>query len=112
MELVSGRRPIDPEFGESKDIVNWVCDNLKNKERILSIVDSGISEDSKEEAVKVLKIAILCTAALPALRPTMRSVVQMLEEAQPCKLVKIIIAKDDDSEKKEVTSTEKNNPEL
>ncbi|KAG6676119.1 hypothetical protein I3843_15G130500 [Carya illinoinensis] len=112
MELVLGKRPIEPEFGENKDIVNWVCGNLKNKDMILSMVDSEIPEASKEEAMKVLKIAILCTAALPALRPTMRSVVQMLEEAQPCKLMKIIIAKDDDGKKKEVIGTEKKNPEL
>ncbi|XP_059454536.1 receptor-like protein kinase 7 [Corylus avellana] len=94
MELVTGKRPIEPEYGENKDIVNWVSSKVKNTESVLSVVDSRISEAFKEDAVKVLKIAILCTAALPALRPTMRTVVQMLEEAAPYELVAIVIDKD------------------
>ncbi|KAL2894844.1 Receptor-like protein kinase 7 [Bienertia sinuspersici] len=94
MELVTGKRPIEPEFGDSKDIVSWVSSKLKNRESVLSIIDSSIATPLKEEAIKMLKIAILCTARLPELRPTMRSVVQMLEEAEPCKLVSIIVGKD------------------
>ncbi|KAL2498113.1 Leucine-rich receptor-like protein kinase family protein [Abeliophyllum distichum] len=94
MELVTGKRPIEAEYGENKDIVEWVCSKLKTKESVLSIVDSAIPEVYKEDAIKVLKIGIMCTARLPTLRPTMRSVVQMLEEAEPCKLVGIIVSKD------------------
>ena len=94
MELVTGKKPIESEFGESKDIVSWVSSKLKNRESVLSIIDSSILEPMQEEAIKLLKIAILCTANLPELRPTMRSVVQMLEDAEPCKLVSIIVAKD------------------
>ncbi|KAB1212121.1 Receptor-like protein kinase HAIKU2 [Morella rubra] len=82
MELVTGKRPMEPEFGENKDIVNWISRKITTRESVLSLVDSKIPEALKEEAIKVLRIAILCTAALPALRPTMRSVVQMLEEAE------------------------------
>jgi serine/threonine protein kinase len=112
MELVSGKRPIEPEYGDNKDIVNWVCSKVKERESILSVVDSRIPEAFKEDAVKVLKIAILCTAALPALRPTMRTVVQMLEEVAPYKLVEIVIAKYGDSKKKEVKGTEVLSPDL
>ncbi|KAL9238040.1 hypothetical protein vseg_012519 [Gypsophila vaccaria] len=94
MELVTGRRPIEPEFGENKDIVSWVSSKLKSKESVLSTIDPDIVQPLKEEAIKVLKIAILCTARLPELRPTMRSVVHMLEEAEPCKLISIIVSKD------------------
>ncbi|KAK8552088.1 hypothetical protein V6N13_120515 [Hibiscus sabdariffa] len=111
MELVSGKRPIEPEFGDNKDIVSWICSKIKNKESVLSIVDPRIPVALKEDAVKVLKIAILCTTKLPALRPTMRSVVQMLEEAEPCKLVGIVISKDGEVQKKEtMESAEKLNP--
>ncbi|GFY96042.1 leucine-rich receptor-like protein kinase family protein [Actinidia rufa] len=102
MELVTGKRPIEPEYGENKDIVNWVSSKLKTKESVLSMVDSTIPEGQREEAIKILRIAILCTARLPALRPTMRSVVQMLEEAEPCKLVGIIISKDGGSKKEDI----------
>uniref|UniRef100_A0A803NHG0 non-specific serine/threonine protein kinase n=1 Tax=Cannabis sativa TaxID=3483 RepID=A0A803NHG0_CANSA len=94
MELVTGKRPIEPEFGENTDIVSWVYNNLNNRESVLNLVDSDIPEVLREDAIKVLKIAVLSTARLPEQRPTMRSVVQMLEEAEPCKLVGIIVTKD------------------
>ncbi|KAK9080855.1 hypothetical protein SSX86_000614 [Deinandra increscens subsp. villosa] len=91
MELVTGRKPIEAEYGENKDIVYWVGSKLKNKESVLSLVDSSIGEEGyKEETIKVLKIAIMCTSRLPTLRPTMRAVVKMLEEAEPCKLIAAI----------------------
>ncbi|XVF36512.1 hypothetical protein REPUB_Repub19eG0064400 [Reevesia pubescens] len=101
MELVSGKRPFEPEYGDNKDIVNWVGSKIKNKDSVLSIVDPRIPDALKEDAIKVLRIAILCTTTLPALRPTMRSVVQMLGEAEPCKLVGIVISKDSDQKKNE-----------
>ncbi|KAL1564706.1 Receptor-like protein kinase 7 [Salvia divinorum] len=94
MELVTGKRPIETEFGENKDIVDWVCGKLKTKESVLSLVDSSIPQMYKENVIKVLKVAILCTARLPTLRPTMRSVVQMLEEARPFQLLSIVVTKD------------------
>ncbi|GMN40233.1 hypothetical protein TIFTF001_009455 [Ficus carica] len=111
MELVTGKRPIEPEYGENKDIVSWVCSNLKSRESVLNLVDSDIPEALKEEAIKVLRIAVLCTNRLPETRPTMRRVVQMLEEAEPCKLVKILVTKDGSSKKIEA-SFDKNNNKL
>ena len=115
MELVSGKRPIDPEYGENKDIVSWVSSKIKTRESVLSVVDSRIPGVLKEDVVKVLKIAVLCTATLPTLRPTMRSVVQMLEEAEPGKLVGIAITKDGASKSSKnsgVTGTGQFNPDL
>ncbi|XP_050262268.1 receptor-like protein kinase 7 [Quercus robur] len=86
LELVMGKRPIELEFGENKDIVCWVCSKISNKESVLDLVDSTISEALKEDAIKVMRIAIHCTSKLPSLRPSMRMVVQMLKEAEPCKL--------------------------
>ncbi|KDP35915.1 hypothetical protein JCGZ_09887 [Jatropha curcas] len=93
MELVTGRRPVEPEFGEYKDIVYWVCSKMSSKESALDMIDSNISENLKEDAIKVLRIAIHCTAKIPALRPSMRMVVQMLEEAEPHKLTDITVIK-------------------
>ncbi|KAK4840346.1 hypothetical protein QYF36_006472 [Acer negundo] len=67
MELVTGKRPIEPEFGENSNIVNWI-----SSKSVMSIVDSRIPEVFKEDAIKVLRIAILCTAWQQTLRPTMR----------------------------------------
>lgn len=102
MELVTGKKPIEPEYGDNRDVVNWVSTNWKTKESVLSIVDSNIREVHREEAIKVLRIAILCTSRLPNMRPSMRSVVQMLEEAEPCKFIGIIISKNGGSKKEEV----------
>lgn len=91
LELVTGKRPIEPEFGESKDIVNWVSNKMKSKETLLDAVDSTISDVVREDALKVLKIAIHCTTKIPAFRPSMRMVVQMLEEAEPSSVTNIVV---------------------
>ncbi|KAG2704004.1 hypothetical protein I3760_06G162900 [Carya illinoinensis] len=94
MELVTGKRPIEPEVGESGDIVSWICSKMHGKEGLLDLVDSTISEALKEDAIKVLRIAIHCTAKLPSLRPSMMVVVQMLEEAEPCGPTDIVVDKE------------------
>lgn len=112
MELVTGKRPIEPEFGENKDIVNWISSKITTRESVLSIVDSRIPEMFKEDTIKVLRIAIMCTSAQPGVRPTMRSVVQMLEEAEPCKLLGIVITKEEVNKKLETMKQfEKFNPD-
>lgn len=103
MELVTGKKPIEAEFGDSKDIVNWVSNNLKSKDSVMEILDKKIGEMYKDDAIKILRIAILCTARLPALRPTMRSVVQMIEDAEPCRLMGIVISKESDVKIKEIS---------
>ena len=35
MELVTEKRPVDPEFGENKDIVQWVCGEMQSHFRSL-----------------------------------------------------------------------------
>lgn len=99
MELVTGKRPSESEFGENKDIVSWVHGKAGSKEKFKSAVDLRIPEMYKEEACKVLRTAVLCTATLPAMRPSMRAVVQKLEDAAPCKLVRIVISKDGSGKK-------------
>ena len=103
MELVTGKKPIEAEFGESKDIVNWVSNNLKSKESVMEIVDKKIGEMYREDAIKLLRVAILCTARQPGLRPTMRSVVHMIEDAEPCRLMGIVISKESDVKIKETS---------
>ena len=94
MELVTGKRPIEPAFGENKDIVYWVYSKFKSQENVLDLVDSTIPDALKEDALKVLRIALHCTSQIPALRPSMRTVVHMLEEAEPCTLTDISVGKE------------------
>ncbi|KAK7246447.1 hypothetical protein RIF29_41315 [Crotalaria pallida] len=78
LELVTGRRPVDPEFGE-KDLVTWACSTLDQK-GVDHVVDSRLDSCFKQEICKVLNIGLMCTSPLPINRPAMRRVVKMLQE--------------------------------
>lgn len=80
LELVTGRLPVDPEFGE-KDLVRWVCATLDQK-GIDHVLDPKLDLCFKEEICKVLNIGLLCTSPLPLNRPSMRRVVKMLQEIE------------------------------
>ncbi|KVI01869.1 Leucine-rich repeat-containing protein [Cynara cardunculus var. scolymus] len=62
-------------------------------EDAMALVDCSITKDAQEEAVEVLSIAVHCTMKVPALRPSMRMVVKMLEEIEPKSLAEIVIDK-------------------
>lgn len=85
MELITGKKPVEPEFGESKNIIHWVSTKVETKEGAMEVLDKRISDSYKEEMIKVLRIAIRCTCGSPGLRPTMNEVVQLLMEADPCR---------------------------
>ncbi|XVE51396.1 hypothetical protein DITRI_Ditri02bG0036800 [Diplodiscus trichospermus] len=79
LELVTGRLPNDPEFGE-KDLVQWVCTTLDQK-GVDHVLDSKLDPCFKDEIYKILNIGLLCTNPLPINRPSMRRVVKKLQEA-------------------------------
>ncbi|KAF8008011.1 hypothetical protein BT93_K1868 [Corymbia citriodora subsp. variegata] len=79
LELVTGRLPIDPAFGE-KDLVKWVGSTL-NQKGIDDVIDPKLDTSHKEEIIKVLEVGLLCTNSLPINRPSMRKVVKLLQEA-------------------------------
>ncbi|XP_077233995.1 receptor-like protein kinase 7 [Tasmannia lanceolata] len=104
MELVTGKRPIEPEFGDNKDIVYWIASRMTSKESVMGLIDARIPESQKEDVLKVLKIGVLCTARLPSLRPSMRTVVQMLEDIEACKFITITVKDEKVGDKKEKMS--------
>ncbi|KAL5772115.1 hypothetical protein ACOSP7_011714 [Xanthoceras sorbifolium] len=54
--------------------------NLQQKGNLMEIVDPNLEDKfNKEEAEKMIRVALLCSNADPALRPTMLEVVGMLE---------------------------------
>lgn len=86
LELLTGKMPVDPAFGESVDIVEWVRRKIRNKRALEAALDSSIAGECKhvqEEMLLVLRIALLCTAKLPKDRPSMRDLITMLGEAKP-----------------------------
>ncbi|PWA37549.1 Leucine-rich repeat-containing protein [Artemisia annua] len=101
LELVTGKRAIDEEYGEGKDIVYWVLSNLNDQENILKLLDPKLVSDEEAEEYlvddmkKVLMIGLVCTTKLPNLRPSMREVVKMLSDAEPYNNVGMLQSRDD-----------------
>ncbi|MED6161812.1 hypothetical protein PIB30_064281 [Stylosanthes scabra] len=85
LELITGKTPLDPSFGECVDIVEWIRKKRSNKalEEALDPTIAGQCKHVQEEMLLVLRIALLCTAKLPKERPSMRDVITMLGEAKP-----------------------------
>ncbi|KAJ0969411.1 hypothetical protein J5N97_022288 [Dioscorea zingiberensis] len=83
LELVTGRGATETIYGEGKDIVYWVSRHL-DSEKVQQVLDKKVSISMEVDMIKVLRVAILCTTKLPSLRPTMRQVVNMLIDADPC----------------------------
>ncbi|OVA02134.1 Protein kinase domain [Macleaya cordata] len=86
MEILSGKKSVDAEFGEGNSIVDWIRSKIKTKDGVSDVLDknAGASCTSvKEEMMLVLRVALLCTSRNPADRPSMRDVVSMLHEAKP-----------------------------
>ncbi|XP_068330660.1 leucine-rich repeat receptor-like protein kinase TDR [Pyrus communis] len=86
MEILSGKRSVDAEFGDGNSIVHWVRSKIKMKDGINDVLDKNAGagcEPVREEMMQMLRIALLCTSQNPADRPSMRDVVLMLLEAKP-----------------------------
>ncbi|CAL9099751.1 unnamed protein product [Musa textilis] len=81
LELVTGKFPVDPEFGE-KDLVTWVTCAMEQK-GVDHLIDPKLDvRRHREEISKALSIGLLCTSSLPINRPSMRRVVKMLQEVR------------------------------
>lgn len=82
LEVTCGRRPVEPGLpAERRYLVQWVCQCWKMAS-LLGARDPRLrGEISAEEVEMVLKIGLLCTNAVPELRPSMEEVVQYLNES-------------------------------
>ncbi|KAK6164391.1 hypothetical protein DH2020_001255 [Rehmannia glutinosa] len=85
MELLTGKRPLEPEFGESVDIVEWIRRKMRSNKPLEEALDPNVGNNKhvQEEMLLVLRFAIICTAKNPKDRPSMRDVLSMLGEAKP-----------------------------
>ncbi|KAF7069994.1 hypothetical protein CFC21_075557 [Triticum aestivum] len=104
LELATGRAAV----ADGEDVVEWASRRLdgagNGREKAMALLDGSAAREEweKEEAVRVLRVAVLCTSRTPAVRPSMRSVVQMLEDAavgrecsgngKPALEVKVVVA--------------------
>ncbi|KAK1439656.1 hypothetical protein QVD17_05476 [Tagetes erecta] len=83
LEIVSGKsntnyRPRE----EFVYLLDWAY-VLQEQGNLLELVDPSLGKYSKEEAMRMLNLALLCTNPSPTLRPPMSSVVKMLEGKIP-----------------------------
>ncbi|KAK9268612.1 hypothetical protein L1049_000369 [Liquidambar formosana] len=84
LELLSGKRPIDPlEFGDDNNLVGW-AKQLQREKRSNEILDSELMTQKSGEAelYQYLKIAFECLDDRPFRRPTMIQVMAMFKELQ------------------------------
>ncbi|PON35636.1 GPCR kinase [Parasponia andersonii] len=95
LELITGKRPNDPSFGENKDIVKWVTEAALSSSsqedsngvygshwiNLDELVDQRMNPTTSdyEEMEKVLEVALMCTSRIPLNRPSMRKVVELLK---------------------------------
>ncbi|KAL4367082.1 hypothetical protein GQ457_05G007520 [Hibiscus cannabinus] len=85
LELLTGKRPLDPEFGESVNIAEWIRRKVGDSKALEEALDPNLGncKHIQEEMLLVVRIALLCTAKHPKDRPSMRDVITMLGEAKP-----------------------------
>lgn len=86
MEVLTGKRSVEAEFGDGNSIVDWVRAKVKSKEGVAEVLDKNAGAECsavREEMMLVLRIALLCTSKIPAERPSMRDVLSMMQAAMP-----------------------------
>ncbi|GJM99014.1 hypothetical protein PR202_ga16072 [Eleusine coracana subsp. coracana] len=84
LEIVSGKS--NTNYRPKEDFVyllDWAC-VLHERGTLLELVDPDLGSNySREEALLMLNVALLCTTAAPTLRPKMSKVVSLLEGNTP-----------------------------
>jgi serine/threonine protein kinase len=83
-EILGQRRNYDPCRGESREwFPRWVWERYEQGEIEYVVSCDGIGEADMEKAEIMCKVALWCVQFQPAARPTMSSVVRMLEGEMP-----------------------------
>ena len=82
LEITCGRRPVLPRASSPSEMVltDWVLDCWG--EDILQVVDERVKHDDKylvEQVTMVLKLGLLCSHPVAAMRPSMSIVIQFLD---------------------------------
>ncbi|KAG6383039.1 hypothetical protein SASPL_157222 [Salvia splendens] len=83
LEIITGKKPVDPSFPDGQHVVQWVRNHLKSKQDPVDIIDQslrGLPDTQIQEMLQALGIALLCTSNRPDDRPAMKDVVALLKE--------------------------------
>jgi hypothetical protein len=92
LEILTGRRSVETEYGEGSNIVDWVRRKVAGA-GAGDVMDAaawaadqqqagGEAAVARDEMALALRVALLCTSRCPQERPPMRDVVSMLQEAR------------------------------
>ncbi|XP_057856854.2 LRR receptor-like serine/threonine-protein kinase RGI5 [Cryptomeria japonica] len=80
LELVSGMKATNEEYGEGVGLVEWIRNSITMGGGEAAVLDRRIEEESCiEQMLRVLRVGLYCTNWDPKRRPSMRTVVEMLE---------------------------------
>ncbi|KAL4282515.1 hypothetical protein GQ457_16G009060 [Hibiscus cannabinus] len=80
LEIVSGRPNSDNSLEHDKiDLLGWAW-TLHENNQSLDLVDPNLAEFNEIEALRVVRVALLCTQGSPSMRPSMSRVVAMLAD--------------------------------
>ncbi|KAD4982479.1 hypothetical protein E3N88_19150 [Mikania micrantha] len=80
LEIIAGKSNLTYKANEDYVSLLDLAIVFKEKGRLVDLVDPRLGSDfNKFDAVRMMKVAILCTNQTPSLRPTMSEVVNMLE---------------------------------
>ncbi|KAL0322945.1 UNVERIFIED_CONTAM: Receptor protein-tyrosine kinase CEPR1 [Sesamum angustifolium] len=66
MELITGKKPVEAEFGENKNIIYWVSTKVETKEGAADVLDKRVvgsyEEDMITFALYVARAGLQCSA--------------------------------------------------
>ncbi|XP_055803387.1 probable LRR receptor-like serine/threonine-protein kinase At1g07650 isoform X1 [Solanum dulcamara] len=81
LEIVAGKNNMKYRPNEKfVCLLDWAL-VLQRKGKLMELVDETLSSDfKKDEVLRMINVALLCTNPSPALRPTMSAVVSILED--------------------------------
>lgn len=83
LEIITGKKPVDPSFPEGQHVIQWVREHLKSKKDPVEILDQklqGHQDTQIQEMLQALGISLLCTSNRADDRPTMKDVAALLRE--------------------------------
>ncbi|KAJ9677824.1 hypothetical protein PVL29_022668 [Vitis rotundifolia] len=83
LEIITGKKPVDPSFPDGQHVIQWVREQLKSKRDPVQILDpklQGHPDTQVQEMLQALGISLLCTSNRAEDRPTMKDVAVLLRE--------------------------------
>ncbi|KAH0852734.1 LOW QUALITY PROTEIN: hypothetical protein HID58_090801 [Brassica napus] len=105
LEIVHGRsNTITRSKVDTFNLLDWVH-VLREQNKLMEVVDPRLGTDyNREEAMTMIQIGILCTSQVPSERPSMSTVVSILEGSSTVNVEKLLVASFDKGNEKDEES--------